>query len=201
MSTTLEYKARTEISGLNEPDLILAVLAGSAPAFTELYNRYQTRIINHVWRMVSDREKAEDIMQVTFMRVHQHLHRFDRTRKFSTWVFTIAGNLAKNELRNRSRNPVITFTQYSGDSDRPLRFEDSRNTSERLFHNRQLRKLVESATRRLPAHHREVFVLREMHGKSYEEIAKITKSNLGTIKSRLNRARTAFAAIIKPHIQ
>jgi RNA polymerase sigma-70 factor, ECF subfamily len=141
-------------------------------------------------------------VQEVFIRVYRHLHRFDRSKKFSTWVYTIASNLAKNELRNRSRNPLVLFqTMRQGDEEeRPLEFEDSTTRPDDLFRKRHLRELVELTVARLPAHHREVFVLRELEGKSYEEIAEITDCNLGTVKSRLNRARTAFAAIIEPQM-
>jgi RNA polymerase sigma-70 factor (ECF subfamily) len=136
-----------------------------------------------------------------FIRVYRHLHRFDRTKKFSTWIYTIASNLAKNELRNRSRNPLVLFQTIRKnwqDDDRPLQFEDSTARPDDLYRKRHLRELVESSVAQLPAHHREVFVLRELEGKSYEEIAEITATNLGTVKSRLNRARTSFADIIGP---
>ena len=149
------------------------------------------------------RAACEDLVQEVFIRVHRHLHRFDRSKKFSTWVYTIASNLAKNELRNRSRNPLVLFQTMQGDhdeEDRPLQFEDTTSRPDDLFRRRHLRELVEDTVAKLPEHHRQVFVLRELEGKSYEEIAEITSCNLGTVKSRLNRARTAFAAIIEPYI-
>jgi RNA polymerase sigma-70 factor (ECF subfamily) len=86
------------------------------------------------------------------------------------------------------------------DEDRPLQFEDTTARPDELYHRRHLRELVEATVAKLPEHHREVFVLRELEGKSYEDIAAITDCNLGTVKSRLNRARNAFAAIIEPDL-
>jgi len=119
-------------------------------------------------------------------------------------LLTIASNLAKNELRNRSRNPLVLFQSIkktSQEDDRPLQFEDSSSRPDDLYRKRHLRELVEESVAKLPAHHREVFVLRELEGKSYEEIAEITKTNLGTVKSRLNRARTSFADLIEPKLR
>ena len=113
-------------------------------------------------------------------------------------------NLAKNELRNRSRNPLVLFQTIRAkfeDEERPLQFEDVHTRPDDLFQKRHLREMVEQSVGQLPAHHREVFVLRELEGKSYEEIADITGVNLGTVKSRLNRARTAFADIIAPLVR
>jgi RNA polymerase sigma-70 factor (ECF subfamily) len=183
--------------------LIEAHLAGDPRAFGKIVDRYQVRLLNFVYRMIGDRERAEDLVQEAFLRVHRHLDRFDRTRKFSTWAYTIASNLAKNELRNRSRSPLITFDQArprEEDDPRPVDFEDRANRPDDLYERRHLRDLVEETVSRLTTHHREVFVLRELEGKSYEEIADIMHCNLGTVKSRLNRARQSFAELIEPHL-
>ena len=166
--------------------------------------RYQTRLLNFVYRIVGDRERAEDLVQEVFVRVYRHLGRFDRSKKFSTWIYTIASNLAKNELRNRSRNPLVLFTSMTKgweDEERPLEFEDPSSRPDDLFRKRHVRELVESSVAQLPMHHREVFMLREIEGRSYEEIAEITHCNLGTVKSRLNRARNSFAEIIEPGLR
>ena len=117
------------------------------------------------------------------------------------WVYTIASNLSKNELRNRSRSPLVLFQKLEGSWDndhRPLQFEDSRMRPDDLYRKRYLRRIVEETVQELPEHHRLVFRLREMEGKSYEEIAEITGVNLGTVKSRLHRARNSFAQRIEP---
>ena len=195
---------REQLRGLDDSALVTAFLAGDERAFGELVERYQTRLLNFVYRTIGDRERAEDLVQEVFIRVYRHLHRFDRSKKFSTWAYTIASNLAKNELRNRSRNPLVLFQTLGKtnreDDDRPLEFEDSSTRPDDLYRKRHLRALVEDTVAQLPEHHRQVFVLRELEGKSYEEIAEITDCNLGTVKSRLNRARTAFASMIEPYI-
>ena len=180
-----------------------ASLDGDSRAFDELVRRYDQRLLNFVYRTIGDRERGEDLVQETFVRVDRHLHRFDQSKKFSTWIYTIASNLAKNELRNRSRNPLVLFQtlKKNWDADhRPLEWEDTQYKPDALFRKRHLRAQVEKAVSQLPEHHRVVFVLREMEGKTYEEIADITNCNLGTVKSRLNRARNNFASIIAPMI-
>lgn len=194
---------REQLRGLDDAGVVTAFLGGEERAFQELVERYQGRLLNFVYRTIGDREKAEDLVQEVFIRVYRHLHRFDRSKKFSTWIYTIASNLAKNELRNRSRNPLVLFQTIRKnwqEDDRPLQFEDTTARPDDLFRKRHLRELVENSVAKLPAHHREVFVLRELEGKSYEEIAEITECNLGTVKSRLNRARNAFAEIIEPSL-
>jgi RNA polymerase sigma-70 factor, ECF subfamily len=194
---------RERLHTLDDSAVVGAFLEGEERAFQELVERYQTRLLNFVYRTIGDRERAEDLVQEVFIRVYRHLHRFDRTKKFSTWIYTIASNLAKNELRNRSRNPLVLFQairQVWQDDDRPLQFEDTSARPDDLFRRRHLRSLIEEAVAKLPEHHRQVFVLRELEGKSYEEIAEITDCNLGTVKSRLNRARNSFAELIGPRL-
>jgi RNA polymerase sigma-70 factor, ECF subfamily len=195
--------ARELLRSADDSAVVTAFLGGEERAFSELVERYQTRLLNFIYRTIGDRDRAEDLVQEVFIRVYRHLHRFDRSKKFSTWVYTIASNLAKNELRNRSRNPLVLFQTMQGsndDEDRPLQFEDATSRPDDLYRKRHLRELVEDTVSKLPEHHRQVFVLRELEGKSYEEIAEITDCNLGTVKSRLNRARSAFAAIIEPYV-
>lgn len=194
---------RERLRGLDDSGVVSAFLEGESRAFDELVNRYQNRLLNFVYRTTGDRERAEDLVQEVFVRVYRHIHRFDRSRKFSTWIYTIASNLAKNELRNRSRNPLVLFQTVQKnfqDEDRPLQFEDTTSRPDDMYRKRHLREIVEESVAKLPEHHRNVFILRELEGKSYEEIAEITDCNLGTVKSRLNRARNSFAEIIAPYV-
>lgn len=181
--------------------LVAAHLAGDARAFSELYDRYHGKLVHFITRKTGDRDCAEDLVQEAFIRVTRHLHRFDQSKKFSTWIYTICSNLAKNELRNRSRSPLVLFQKLTGNWEpehRPLQFEDSTMLPDKLFRNRYLQDIVEKTVEQLPEHHQLVFRLRELEGKSYEEIADITGVNLGTVKSRLHRARTSFAERIEP---
>src|SRR5256714_15549026 len=103
--TSIRERLRTQ----DDAAVVSAFLAGEERAFQELVERYQTRLLNFIYRTIGDREKAENLVQEVFIRVYRHIHRFGRSKKFSTWVYTIASNLAKNELRNRSRNPLVLF--------------------------------------------------------------------------------------------
>lgn len=196
--------ARPSLAELDDAHVVQRHLGGDAQAFGALVDRYQVRLLNFVNRTIGDRERAEDLVQEVFIRVFRHLHRFDQTKKFSTWIYTIASNLAKNELRNRSRNPLVFFQtiKRNWEADhRPLQFEDATARPDDLYRKRFLKDAVEQCVSQLPEHHRVVFVLRELEGKSYEEIAEITGCNLGTVKSRLNRARNSFAQLIEPLIE
>ena len=185
-------------------ELIQHFIDGESFRFNELVERYGHRLYNFIYRLIGDRERAEDLVQETFIRVYRHIRRFDQKKKFSTWAYTIASNLAKNEVRNRTRNPILYFQSLVKeweDDRRPIEFADRSYRPDDLFRKRHLRELVNRAVEQLPEHHRVVFVLREAEGKSYEEIAEITKCSLGTVKSRLNRARNNFANIIGPLLE
>ena len=199
-----KVRSLAELREVDDTKLVNAYLLGESPSFDVLVERYQARLLNFVYRIVGDRERSEDLVQEVFIRVHRHLARFDRSKKFSTWIYTIASNLAKNELRNRSRNPLVLFTSITQgweDEERPLEFEDPSSRPDDLFQKRHVKEMVEESVAKLPQHHKEVFVLREIEGRSYEEIAEITHCNLGTVKSRLNRARSSFAEIIEPSMR
>jgi RNA polymerase sigma-70 factor, ECF subfamily len=188
------------LAELSDEALVTAHLDGRPGAFQELFHRYRDRLVHFITRKTGDPDRAQDLVQEAFIRVTRHLHRFDTSKKFSTWVYTIASNLSKNELRNRSRSPLVLFQKLTSnwdEEDRPLQFEDVSMRPDDLFRKRHLRQLVEETVAELPDHHQLVFRLRELEGKSYEEIAEITGVNLGTVKSRLHRARNSFAARIE----
>jgi RNA polymerase sigma-70 factor (ECF subfamily) len=203
-NTNPAFRTMEELQKLDDGSLVSSYIAGEVRAFDALVHRYRARLLSFIHRTVGDRERSEDLVQEAFIRVHRHIGRFDRSKKFSTWIYTIASNLAKNELRNRSRSPMVLFQTITAgwdDEERPLEFEDSSLRPDDLFHKRHIRAMVEETVAQLPEHHREVFVLRELEGKSYEEISDITHCNLGTVKSRLNRARASFAEMIEPALQ
>ena len=191
-------------SNVEAAGLIQAHLEGNPQAFSLLVARFQGRLLNFIYRMIGDRERAEDLVQEAFIRVHRHLPRFDPTRKFSTWIYTIASNLARNELRSRSRSPFVLFqalrARLRDEPPLPLQVEDRASRPDLMMEERDLQHLVEQTVAHLTPRHREVFVLRELEGKSYEEIAEVTRCNIGTVKSRLNRARQRFAELIAPHL-
>src|SRR5881409_3447521 len=155
---------RERLQAMDDSAVVTEFLGGEERAFSELVTRYQTRLLNFIYRTIGDREKAEDLVQEVFIRVYRHLHRFDRTKKFSTWIYTIASNLAKNELRNRSRNPLVLFQtikkHWEADH-RPLQFEDTTARPDDLYRKRFLKEAVDQCVDQLPVHHRAVFVLRE----------------------------------------
>ena len=191
-----------DAAAVNDCEVVRRFMAGDERAFDELVRRYQRRLLGFVVRMLEDQEQSEDVVQEAFVRVFRNIHRFDQSKKFSTWIYAIARNLARNELRKRSRCREVTFRTLAGDDDqgRPLEWADPEPGPDELFRRRGLRGRVEEAVALLPERHRVVFVLRELEGRSYGEIAAISGCKVGTVKSRLNRAREHFAQVVAPMI-
>lgn len=183
-------------------ELVRRHLAGDPLAFNELVGRYHGRVLRFTIRMIGDRESAEDLVQEAFFRVSRHIHRFDTTRKFSTWLYTIVSNLSKNELRRRRRSPLVLYQSSGSDDDEsaPMQFADARGRPDDAMAYRDLTKLVDATLARLPALYRDVLVLRELEGRSYDEMGEILGCRLGAVKSRLHRARMSFLALIAPHL-
>lgn len=190
----------------NECDagLMKRCASGDEHAFAELHRRYDKKILNYIYRMTGDRERSEDLVQEAFVRVYRHAHRFDGRRRFANWLYVIAGNLAKNELRYRAKRPEWTVAALSAETDGerdanwPLEVEDPASRPDELLRRRVLRETVEEAVQQLSERRRVVFVLRELQGRTYKDIAEITELSEGTVKSRLHRARADFAKIVGP---
>ncbi len=171
-----------------------AVVAGSQDAFRCLVERYQSRIINLVFRYIGDRHRAEDIAQEVFLRVYVHRMRYRQSGKFSTWIFTIAANLAKNEIRRvvRLRGSVEIDT-VEGTAGGPGQYlADSAPHPDAVASREELSAIVSRAIRKLPPKYREALVLRDIEGLSYEEIGEILRIPGGTVRSRINRARQSL---------
>ncbi len=176
---------------------------GEEAAFTELVRRYKSRLVHTAYRVVGDSDKAEDVAQETFLRVHRNAHRYRNIAKFSTWIYTIALNVARNELRNTKRKRLVSLDAFgsSQDSDSERTTFDIPDESARPdldMENSELREIFQRAIAELPVRYRTVFVLRDIQGLSYEEIATIMRMPKGTVKSRMNRARQRFRELITP---
>ena len=155
-----------------------------------LVKRYRTPLYNFVYRFVGDKETAEDIVQETFLRCLRHSHQYPAIEQVSTWLYTIAGNLAKTELRRRKRWNWIPISP-SDDEQTSAFYEPTAKDplpGEQTDGNRVKSRVVD-AIEDLPSEFRAAVLLRDLKGLSYEEIAKIINCPVGTVKSRVNRGR------------
>ncbi len=168
---------------------------GNDYALEVLVKRYELKIINFVYRMVGDFDQAEDIAQEVFIRVYRHRERYRPLAKFSTWLYTIASNLAKSELRRRSIFNPISFTRLRGE-----RLSSIKRSPDKALLEKELGQKIQEGIGKLKPNYRVPLVLRDVEGFSYEEISEIVGCPLGTVKSRINRARLKLREILDDYI-
>jgi RNA polymerase sigma-70 factor (ECF subfamily) len=176
-------------------DLIALARTGSEKAYRELLDRYQRPVFSLVYRMVRDRELAEDLAQETFVKVFNHLDRFNPKYKFSSWIFKIASNLAIDTLRKRE--PITVSLDGSRNAETPDEVEATRITVESKDENpeefleaKELGQEIERAIGLLRPDYRTAILLRHVEGRAYEEIAEVMGVPLGTVKTFIHRARS-----------
>jgi len=176
--------------------LITRARGGDLTAFNSLVARFQDPVYSLALRMLASPQAAEDATQEAFIRAWTRLETF-RGGRFQSWLFTIVANLARDELRRRGRRPQTSLDAARDDPDRAsLDPVDLGPTPEAVAEQGDLRALLEAALAQLPDEWREIVVLSDVQDLAYEEIARITGLPLGTVKSRLSRARGRLRDII-----
>jgi RNA polymerase sigma-70 factor, ECF subfamily len=184
----LQKSAVTARTQLTDEELIARFQEGDVYAYELLVRRYKEPLLNFVYRFIGDVNEAEDIVQDTFYRVYRNKHYYKEVAKFSTWIYTIASNLAKTELRRRKRKKFFSLSRESP-AEKEVELPDPDRDPEAETHSVLTEKIIQRAIGKLPQKFRQVIVLRDIQGFSYEEISSIIKVPLGTVKSRVNRAR------------
>jgi RNA polymerase sigma-70 factor (ECF subfamily) len=168
------------------------------PAFDILVERFQNPLMNYIFRFVGSMDDAADILQETFLRVYRKRHLYRTIARFSTWIYTIAGNLAKSELRKAYRKssiPLVIEKDNDDDYVLPLSTEDP--LPDRRADSAMLYERIQNSLLKLPEAFREAVVLRDIQELSYEEIAEIIGMPVGTVKSRINRGRAQLQELLK----
>lgn len=169
---------------------------GDVQAFDVLVRRYKDQLLNYVFRFVGNRTDAEDIVQETFLRVYKNKHYYKEIAKFSTWVYTIAGNLAKTELRRRKRRKIFSVSNFVND-ERDFDIPDLNRNPEKEVDGSMKDDIIQKTIEKLPPKFKEVILLRDVQGFAYEEISQILNIPLGTVKSRVNRGRLKLQEDLK----
>ena len=191
------------IADMGDEDLMLKHGRGSEEAFAELLRRHQRGVLNYVYRMVQNRQVAEEITQEVFLALVRNAQRYKPTAKFTTYLYAIASNMVSKEWLRRKRRPKLfsLFAPWSGQSDdeafHPLsQVCDEKADTLRAYKKTEVSEAVNEALQHLPAHQREAFVLRRFQDLSYNEISEITKVPIGTAKSRVVRAEQALRPLL-----
>lgn len=196
-----------ELNALGDPDvrLMLEVRDGNSAAFEELMRRYQNRLVTVLEHLVGKRGQAEDLAQEVFLRVYRSRERYVPGSKFSTWLFTIANNVAANALRSRSRRREVQVTGQDHDREPDL-LEQMAQAASGLMPTRQidkaeLREVVRAALDTLSERQRLAVLLCKFEEMSYADIAAAMDLSPQAIKSLLARARDNLREVLEPYLQ
>jgi len=190
---TAAMPARVVMAPVSDHALLEAASKGDEDAFAVLVGRYRNQITSYIYRMTNDYDGAVDLAQETFLRVYRAAGRYQTTHAFSTYIYRIATNLAITELRKRKRRRLVSLTGVlsPADGSEAVDFNpvDERPLQDVTLVETERRQAVQRAISTLPEKYRAPLVLRDVQGKSYDEIAVILNTSEGTVKSRINRAR------------
>ena len=176
-----------------DEQLIARFQSGDERAYIELVNRYRDRLINFVYPFLGDFEQAEDVVQETMLKLYEKKHYYREIAKFSTWIYTIARNLANTELRKKKRRKTTHISRMTKD-DRQYDIPAVQADLNQNLQNEFIRDRIHAAIKELPEHFKTVIILRDIQELSYDDISNIVGVPLGTVKSRINRARLQLQA-------
>ena len=183
--------------------LVERTVAGDQRAYELLVIKYQRRIERLIGRMVRDTDLVQDIAQETFIRAYRALHQFRGDAQFYTWLYRIAVNTAKKALMDMKRNPIISENALIYEDDEDKKYSDdneltTEETPETGLAAQEIARVVNAAMEALPEDLRQAVTLREIEGLSYEEISLAMNCPIGTVRSRIFRAREAISAKVRP---
>ncbi|MBN1349892.1 sigma-70 family RNA polymerase sigma factor [candidate division KSB1 bacterium] len=194
----MEYDEDKNIQ-ISDEILIERFQHGDLYAFDLIVKRYKNQLLNFIYRFLGNQEEAEDLVQETFLRVYKNRKAYRKVAKFSTWIYTIAGNLAKTELRKRRRRKIFSITDL-GYEEKDYEISDKGFSPEDQVNGLITEEIVQKEIENLSPKFREVIILRDIQELSYEEISKIVRIPLGTVKSRVNRGRLKLQERLKPYL-
>jgi RNA polymerase sigma-70 factor (ECF subfamily) len=189
-----------KLTDLTDEQLIKEFQDNNTPeAYEILVRRFKDPLTNFVFRFVGDRDVSTDIVQDTMIKFYLNKDSYKSFAKFSTWIYTIAGNLAKNELKRRKRRKIYSLDDtFDDDESKKLQIEDkSYFEPDRIADSNLKSTIIQKALMKVKPVYREVVILRDIEEFSYEEIAEITGLSIGTVKSRINRGRTQLQKLLK----
>ena len=180
---------------ISDEILIKKFQEGDVGAYNQLVNRFKDRLLNFIYRFVNDLDLAEDLVQDTLLKLYTHKDSYQEIAKFSTWLYTIAANLARTELRKKKRRKTFSVTELSRDDREFIIASSDVDPSEDLS-SQNFEKSVQRALAELPDDFKTIIILRDIQELSYDEISKIVDVPLGTVKSRINRGRVKLQQLL-----
>lgn len=198
----MEASKVSTLHQMSDEDVMEQLQNGAVQAFDIIVHRFKDRLHNFLYRYTHNHEDCEDLVQETFLRVYRSRHSYQRIAKLSTWIYTIALNLAKTMYKKKQRMKLFSIHADESDpDDREFEITDTSILQDEQLHQKNSVKELEKALLELNDDFREVIVLRDIQQLSYEEIADITGTAMGTVKSRINRGRVQLQELIGDYVK
>jgi RNA polymerase sigma-70 factor (ECF subfamily) len=169
---------------------------GNEKAFEILIQRFKNQLINYVYRFLGDYDSCVDVVQEAFIKVYRYKDNYSSVAKFSTWVYTIAGNLARTEYKRKRRRNLFSINSY-GEENKTYEIPDESFRPDVAVDANIKREIIQKALLKILDSYREAVILRDVQELSYEEIAEILGTEVGTVKSRINRGRAELQKYLK----
>jgi len=185
------------LNEFSDEELILEFQTnGTERAFEILVQRFKNPLTNFVYRFLGDYDGCADIVQDTFVKVYRYKDSYSSLAKFSTWIYTIAGNLARTEYQRRRRRNFFSISSY-GDEEKTFDIPDNSYRPDVSADASMKNEIIQKALLKVRDSYREAVILRDIQELSYEEIAEIMQIEVGTVKSRINRGRAELQKYLK----
>jgi RNA polymerase sigma-70 factor (ECF subfamily) len=186
-----------KLGDLTDEELILEFQQNNTvKAYEILVQRYKNPLINYIYRFLGDYEACADIVQETMIKVYKNKDSYKSIAKFSTWIYTIAGNLARTEYQRRKRRNIFSISSY-GDDNETFDIPDESARPDVITDSGIKDEIIQKALLKVSDSYREMVILRDIQEMSYEEIADVTGIAVGTVKSRINRGRNQLQKLLK----
>ncbi|HSD64928.1 MAG TPA: sigma-70 family RNA polymerase sigma factor [Ignavibacteriaceae bacterium] len=183
---------------LTDEELILEFQQNSTvKAYEILVERYKNPLTNYVFRFLGDYEACVDVVQETFIKVYRYKDSYSSIAKFSTWIYTIAGNLARTEFQRRKRRKFFSINAFGDDKDETFDIPDESYRPDQITDSGIKDEIIQKAIQKVSPAYREMVILRDIQGLSYEEISEISGITVGTVKSRINRGRAQLQKLLE----
>ena len=185
------------LNELSDEELIIEFQKNNdEKAFEILIQRFKNPLTNYVFRFLGDYDSCVDVVQETFIKVYRYKDNYSSVAKFSTWVYTIAGNLARTEYQRRKRKNLFSINSY-GEENKTYEIPDESYRPDISTDANMKREIIQKALMKIRDSYREAVILRDIQELSYDEISEILGIEVGTVKSRINRGRTELKKYLK----
>ena len=185
------------LSKLSDEELISVFQGGENEAYTEIVNRYKDRLTNFIFRYAGNYDECEDIVQETMIKLYMSKHLYKQVAKFSTWLYTIAINIAKTKLQKKQRYRILSLSTMFENEERTFDIPDEAFGPDTNTESKIQDEIIQKALNCISENYRKLIILRDIEDFSYEEISQITGLPMGTVKSRINRGREKLQHLLK----